>query len=189
MMPIRLLKTGFDVDQALAEIEAHPEFWNLIPFRREKYGTPHNGVDDIWVRYNAWRNFDGDHQKFNSEHDSEWYPAAYELPAVMDLVFEVMSLVRGERLGAVLITRIPPGGMVAPHIDGGWHAGYYRKFAIQLMGNHDQAFCYDGWELRTNPGDLFTFHNNVSHWVTNESNIHRMTLIICIRGDIDEYPL
>jgi len=180
-LPIHLVKSGFDVSEALAQIDAHPEVWNVIPFRTSAYGTPHLKVDDIWVRYNPWSNFDGDRAKFNGPHDSEWYPEADKLPAVKDMVFQVMSLVRGERLGAVLITRIPPGGMVQPHVDGGWHAGYYEKFAIQLRGNPKQAFCFEETKLVTLPGDLFWFRNDIVHWVTNESDEERITLIICIR--------
>lgn len=179
--PIYKMSQGFPVSDALEQINAHPELWNLIQFRRVKDGTPHKVVDDIWVRYNAWRNFDGDHAKFNSEHDSSWYPAADDLPAIKDLAFGVMSMVRGERLGAVLITRVPPGGMVEPHIDGGWHAGYYEKFAIQLKGNDRQAFCFEEKKLVTHPGDLYWFRNDIPHWVTNDSDEERITLIICIR--------
>lgn len=95
---------------------------------------------------------------------------------------DVLSYVQGERLGGVLITRIPPGCMVRPHIDTGWHATYYDKYAIQLRGNGKQAFHFNDTSLSAMPGDLYTFDNSKLHWVTNESDEERMTLIICIRG-------
>lgn len=180
--PIRLLDSGIEVSECLSQIDAHPELWNLIPFRREKYGTPHNNVDDIWVRYNAWENFDGDHAKFNSEHVSSWYPAADDLPAVKALAENIAHRFGAIQLGAVLITHIPPHGMVAPHIDGGWHAGYYRKIAVQLRSNKNQAFCFENARLVTLPGDLYEFRNDVLHWVIG-SDVERITLIICIRTE------
>lgn len=166
----------------MAQIDEHPDAWNRHRHRTELYGTPHNGVSDIWVRYNAWSNYDGDWSAFNGPHVSVWYPVIAQLPAVWSLVRKVKRFVGASDLGGVLITRIPPGGRVAPHVDGGWHAGHYAKYAVQLMGNRDQAFCFEDAELRPEPGDLYTFDNSRTHWVTNDSDEDRMTLIVCLRG-------
>lgn len=180
--PIFAIGSGFDVAPLLAQIRANPDVWNRHTLRTDAYGTPHGGVSDIWVRYNAWENFNGDVAAFNGPHASSWYPVVRQIPAIKPLVFDVMRYVEGEQLGGVLITRIPPGGCVAPHVDHGWHAGYYAKFAVQLCGNDRQAFCFDDAQLSAKPGDLYTFDNAQRHWVTNDSDDERMTLIICIRG-------
>lgn len=112
-----------------------------------------------------------------------WYPGSAKLPAVRKTVYDVMRAVEGDMLGGVLITKIPPGGRVEPHIDGGWHAGFYGKYAVQIKGNQDQAFCFEEAELRAEPGDLYTFDNSRLHWVTNDSDMDRITLIICIRSN------
>lgn len=138
-------------------------------------------MSDIWVRYNDYNNFNGSLEEFNKEHISTWYPEAYKLPSVIDLCYQVMYVVGGSALGGVLITKIPPGGSVEPHIDTGWHASYYEKFAVQLKGNDFQAFHFEGYSLVTHPGDVYTFDNSRTHWVTNYSDEDRMTLIICIR--------
>jgi len=140
---IRLMASGFDVSSLVQQLAGHPEAWNAHTQRTEAYETPHKAVDDIWVRYNAWSNFKGDRVAFNSVHTSVWYPVISKIPAAWSLARRVMRKVDGSRLGGVLITRIPPGGEVKPHIDTGWHAGYYEKFAIQIKGNKDQAFCFE----------------------------------------------
>ena len=179
---IEPVRGGFDVAPLLAEIDAYPEAWNQHKLRTESYGTPHTQVSDIWVRYNPWRNFNGDAAAFVLEpHESEWYPVAASIPAVVQLVDQVMQEVGGKELGGVLITKVPPGGEVAPHIDQGWHSRYYEKFAVQLMGNQDQVFWFEDCELRPEPGDLYTFDNSKLHAVYNRSVEDRMTLIICIR--------
>ena len=177
---IKHLDTGLNISQAMLDIEAQPELWNKYKMRTEAYNTPHLAVSDIWVRFNAWHNFQGDPIAFNEKHESVWY---CDLPGVRDLCFEVMRRVRGERLGGVLITRIPPGGGVAPHKDKSWHADYYTKYAVQLKGNLKQAFCFEHSRLSPLPGDLYTFQNEYLHWVTNESDEERMTLIICIKPE------
>jgi Aspartyl/Asparaginyl beta-hydroxylase len=180
--PIKYIASGFDVDESLREIADHPEYWNQYTMRTEEMNSPHSKVDDIWIRYNDWSNFHGDRIKFNQEHESVWYPCVEKLPSVKQLVMDVMCYVQGERLGGVFITRIPPHESIDRHKDGGWHATYYDKFAVQLIGNQDQAFCFDGTELRADEGDLYTFDNSKDHWVINDSNDYRMTLIITIRG-------
>ena len=181
MRSIRHLASGYDVAALAAQLAAHPEAWNRHTMRTDAYQTPHKAVDDIWVRYNDWANFHGDPQAFNAEHESSWYPVIAVLPEAWSLARRVMRDVGGARLGGVLITRIPPGGEVAPHIDTGWHAGYYEKFAVQIASNERQAFCFEDSELRPLPGDLYTFDNSRLHWVTNDSDESRITLIICIR--------
>jgi hypothetical protein len=180
-LPIRLLTARFDVAPALAQLAAHPQLWNRYTHRTRGY-SPHRQIDDIWVRYRDFAAYSGDPSFFADEHDSVWYPEAAAIPAIPALCLALMSTVQGERLGGVLITRIPPGGEVAPHIDHGWHARYYDKFAIQLMGTPEQAFCFEGCQLSALPGQAYMFDNSRTHWVQNASNVPRMTLIVCIRG-------
>ena len=182
MSRIRLLFSGVDVSGLNAEIAAQPDIWNRYAPRREGYGGPHSKLSDIWVRYNDWSNFNGDRQQFNDVHESVWYPEADLIPSVTPIVFGIMSAVDGERLGGVLITKIPVGEQCLPHSDHGWHASYYDKYAVQLAANDKQAFHFEGESLVTKPGDVFSFDNEYTHWVTNDSDEDRMTLIICIRN-------
>lgn len=183
---IRYLASELPVAGLIEQIDAHPEIWDTHTMRTEAYATPHGKVSDIWVRYNDWSHFHGDQAAFNEEHDSVWYPVVGVIPASVALAKMVMALVGGDRLGGVLITRIPPGGRVEPHIDTGWHAGYYAKYAVQMKGNADQAFQFDGEKLSSEPGDLYAFDNSKTHWVTNDSDTDRMTFIVCIRGQHQE---
>ncbi|MCY1247967.1 hypothetical protein D9M72_613450 [compost metagenome] len=94
-----------------------------------------------------------------------------------------MAAVQGERLGGVLITRIRPGQVCKPHTDPGWHARYYQKFAVQIAAAPGQSFNFEGHELVTKPGDIFWFDNSHTHWVTNESDTDRITMIVCIKTE------
>lgn len=181
---LEITKRPIDVSAAVEQLDANPDLWNQFTMRTTRYeGSPHLRVSDIWVRYNAWRNFNPKKpENFSKQHDSSWYPAYGKLPALRPLIFGLMQVVEGERLGGVLITRIPAGSSVAPHIDKGWHAGYYRKFAVQLRGGPDQLFCFEGESLEAEPGEVYEFDNSEKHWVINESNRERITLIVCIRA-------
>jgi hypothetical protein len=120
--------------------------------------------------------------EFNDEHVSVWYPVASVVPQLKDVVGEVLAELPPSLLGGVLVTRIPPGGYVAPHIDRGWHAEFYnQKYAVQLLGHPEQAFCFRNASLSPATGDVFWFDNQRTHWVVNNSDQDRMTMIICTR--------
>ena len=184
---IKSLGVNFDISEALKEIHAHPELWDEITLR-----TAHKGVDyfhqssDIWLRTNDLKNYDPLHPaEFVKDHHSVWYPSIEQLPAVKDLIFKVMTLVRGEELGGVLLTRVPVGGMIKPHTDSGWHQEYHEKFAVQIQGNYLQAFHFEDGSLSADPGDVYWFDNSFTHWVTNDSGEDRITLIISIKRSPD----
>lgn len=184
--PIRILHHGVNVAPLLQQLDAAPELWDENIFRTELPSgmpdlNPHKKISDIIVRFNDWANWTGDRQAFNEEHESVWWGAYDKLPYIQPLVFDLMRLHFAERLGMVLITRIPPHCNVGKHIDSGWHARYYLKFGLQLKSAPGQKFCFEGYSLETAPGDLFAFRNDITHWVENPTDEERITMIICLR--------
>lgn len=186
MKHMRLIAQGFDVAPLVQQLKDSPHLWDQITLRKDHHLSPHREIQDIWVRNNHPKNFDAEAGRLafvGEPHDSVWYPAYYELPAIKPLVFDLMRLVEGERLGGVFITRIPPGARCLPHIDTGWHVEHYDKYIIQLQSAPEQAFHFEGESLVTEPGDCFFFDNRFTHWVTNDSDQDRMSLIVAIRSD------
>jgi hypothetical protein len=171
-----------DVSAALEQLDANPQLWNTVKLRTQAYQTTFDKTDDIWVRMNALKNYNPKKPaKFVAEHHSVWYPAYDVLTAIRPLVFGLMTEVAGEELGGVLITRVPPHGRIPPHKDVAWHVTHYnRKFAVMLASNEQQDFCFEGETMKTVTGEVFEFDNNFLHWVTNESDEPRITLIVCI---------
>lgn len=174
---IQLLKSGINVAPIYWALQSHPELWNRYRTRTERPDSPHREVDDIWVRYgDPERVLDG------LPHDAYWYPDM-DVLGIKQLCLDLMHMVGGTELGGVLITRIPPGKSVKPHIDNGWHARRYEKYAVQITSAPGQAFCFEDGSLETKPGDLYWFRNDVLHWVTNETPYERVSLIVCIRKE------
>lgn len=206
MKHLRPLVHGLDLAPVLEELAAHPELWNQYTLRTGGYAPVHNAVSDIWVRYRAWVEWEqlmagttvGDVTELKAQrvgqfvgeaHESVWYPAIDALPSLRELIFELMRHFEVERLGGVLITRIPPRGAVGPHIDRGWHAGYYEKIAVQLKSAPGQAFCFEDGRFECEPGSVYAFDNSFEHWVENDTDQERMTCIICVRRDQRKPPL
>lgn len=181
-MSANILKIGQGVSvmPVSLALKRNPQLWNQHSGRTDNPLSPHRETDDIWVRY-AEGGQDG--ERVDGPHESVWFPAYRLLPQLRDIVFGVMGLVQGERLGGVLLTKIPPGGKVFPHSDTGWHAEYYDKFAVSIEAHPQQSFNFADGGLITNPGDIFWFHNQSEHWVINDSPVDRITLILCIHTD------
>lgn len=175
---IAALPYSLDVSPLRAQLAAHPEVWDEFRWRTEHPRSPHRECSDIWCRYNALSNF-GAH--FNDEHESIWYPVIDKVPAVRALCDSVLAKMPGYLLAGVLITKVPAGKQVYPHIDRGWHAESTEKVAVLIEGNRKQAFCFDGIEHRSSIGECFTFNNQSPHWVENQTDEDRVTLIICVR--------
>lgn len=177
-MNIQLLPKRFDIAPLRAELSAHPEVWNQHRWRTEHPRSPHREVDDIWVRYNTIENL-GPH--FNDPHEAVWYPVVEKIPAAKVLAESVLTEVGEKGLGGVLITRVPAGKQVYPHVDQGWHAVSHDKYAVQIAGNADQSFCFEDATLSALPGELYQFNNQAPHWVLNPTTEDRITLIVCVR--------
>jgi hypothetical protein len=160
----------------LAEKLQDDSLFDLYDWRKEKYA--HREMKDIWVRYNHISNIG---EKFNDSHESVWYPIIEKIPEVLPIVFNLMAYVNGERLGGVLITKVPSGGKIAKHVDGGWHAGYYEKFYVPIQNGKGSKFCWDDLEIEPEAGEVWQFDNSIPHWVENDSDKDRMAMIVCIK--------
>jgi len=178
------IAAGINVFPLLLDLQRQPSLWNKNPCRLSKYG-PHSDTSDIVIRYkDETENFKtGDFSNFSDEHVADWYKSVDHLPYAKNLSFELMSLVNGEVLGAVLIYRVRPGEKIYSHIDQGWHANTFEKYNICLESNPKAAFCYENERMVQKEGDLHWFRNDIPHWVINEGDTDHIILCICIRQD------
>ena len=172
-----------DVSQIVEELSQAEELWDEHTYRTEGYISPHRYTSDIFVRFNPVDNYKDDFSLFNVPHLSAWYEGAELLPSVKKLALELMAQLGGEILGGVLMTRLPPGKEIYNHIDGGFHAGFYDKFLVNIKCNQDQAFVFDEGNLINAVGDVSWFRNDVNHAVTNNSDEERISLIVCIKTE------
>lgn len=172
---------GINVLPLQMALVRQPELFGKHTGRSDAYSSPHSQMKDIWVRYNKFDNFLSSPATFNDEHDSVWYPEAALIPEARQIAMILMSMVGGERLGGVLITKIPPGGKIAPHVDRGWHAEYYEKYFVPIQNDEGAIFGFEDGIIAPRLGEAYWFHNGNSHWVENNSQRDRIALIVCIR--------
>lgn len=179
MKPFSKIHSGIDVKAAQKELRDNCHLFGEFNARKNS-GPVHAQMDDIWLRYgdiNAMIK-SGDYSKIAEEHDAIWLQ---DLPECKKICFEVMRLVDGERLGGVLITRIPSGGQILPHKDSGWHAEYYSKVYVPIDNKPGAVLGFESGDIDPNNGDAWMFDNSFIHWVNNHSNEERVAMIICIK--------
>jgi len=177
------IASGLDMSAVIAEIAANDDLFGERPERATAPGSPHADMTDIWVRYGDVSEMvkTGDFSGLSREHDSIWLK---DLPAVKRLCFDLMSMVDGERLGGVLITKLPPGGRIAPHADTvAWHAGYYSKYFVPVQNQPGAVFGFEDGTIDPEIGDVWQFDNQRTHWVENDSKADRIAMIVCIKQD------
>ncbi len=171
--------SGLDVTAAKNELMANYHLFGEFNARKEA-GPVHADMSDIWLRYGDINNMieSGDYSKIADEHDSLWLK---DLPECKKLCFKVMGMVDGERLGGVLITKLPIGGKILPHKDSGWHAEYYDKYYIPILNGKGAVFGFESGEIDPDYGDVWAFDNSFTHWVENKSDKERIAMIVCIK--------
>jgi hypothetical protein len=185
-----LSQTGFvgtiPVGDVAREIANNAHLFGEYPQRADAPGSPHAEMSDIWARYGdiAPMLESGDFSGLADEHDSIWLK---DLPAVKRVCMDVMTLVDGERLGGVLITKLPVGGRIKPHSDSGWHASYYDKFFVPIENEEGAVFGFEDRDVDPSPGEVWQFNNSRAHWVNNDSNADRIAMIVCVKTDKDFY--
>ena len=88
----------------------------------------------------------------------------------------------GVRLGRVIITRLPPGKTITPHVDSGSHAEYYDRYHVTLQNNPGSIFRCGNEHVFMATGDIWWLDNSIEHEVINNSVDDRITMIVDIRS-------
>ena len=141
-------------------------------------------MTDIWVRSNDLKPFEksGDFTHFNDPHEPMWLKPWHVLTALQPIVMDMAMSVRAEKIGAILITKLPPGGRILPHTDGGWHADYFKtKLYLTINGNEGCINQVESESICMQVGQVWQFDNANLHSVENHGDTDRIVLIVCVK--------
>lgn len=181
--------TTADVNLLMLNIKRHPELWKEDTFLRDYPQGPFGEIESIMLRFPEKRVFEQEEEleKYKrgeshfDQHESIDYPAFAILTEARPIVFGLMALVQGERLGRVMINKIKPGGKIFPHADSPEHTDYYTRFHVVLQS---AAGCYlraGDEQLEMKTGDVFWFDNKLEHEVVNNSAFDRLSMVVDIK--------
>src|SRR4249919_1965167 len=174
MRHFQQLVSGVDVVPLLADLHRQPDLWNAHPERTWGEG-PFKNTDDIWIRFRYYEELVSA-ESYGEPFSPVFYPAWYQLPKLRPLVFSLMARLEAVQLGAIFVTRVPPGQQVKPHDDRGrWHAEFFEtKVYIPLATNEE---CYNtcGDErVVMKVGDVWLFNNLIEHSTVNDGETDRV---------------
>ena len=167
---------GIDVISSMVTLANNPDLWNENTLRTAHPGTAHAEVSDIWLMFNDPTGEVVDDklvQPFRGWH---------LLKPLRQLVLSLMARVDGVHLGRVIVTCLPPGKQITPHVDGGAPATYYTRYQIALQSSPGALFHIGDETVNFRPGEIWMIDNTTKHSVTNNSKEDRVVCIVDIRS-------
>jgi hypothetical protein len=164
-----------NVTPLLHQIALHPELWNQHTVRTAHSGSPHKQVDDMLLR------FQSEGSQVVDDPECVWYPAWDVLTEAHDLIFNLARMVKAERVGRVIISRMAPGKVIDPHEDGGAVADYYTRYQMPLQSEAGVVFDCAGERVQMAGGQVWWFNNKLTHSVVNNSATDRIAMVVDLK--------
>lgn len=174
MQHFRKILDTIEVQPLLHQVAEHPELWGADNAwtANKPAGTAIEDVSTIVLRYNK--------TPAGMPSGMGWNrPAFGVLSAAQKIIFDLMRVIPSEHLGKVLITKLPPGGVIDWHIDQ-WPPGiplYWHRFQIPLHVREQVIFQVEEEELFMQPGTAWWFNNQRNHRVVNNSDEDRISML------------
>lgn len=165
-----------------AAIVRQPSIWEENTIRQDFPNSPHKQTQSIVLRFNKYNNPNTVVEEVYDDCECFDTPSYDKLPEARPLIFGLMSLVQGERLGRVLIVKLPPNGKVDPHRDMGAPADYYDRYHIVIKSSEGNLFRTEDEIVWMQEGEVWWFDNTKEHEVVNNSKEDRIHLIVDIRS-------
>ena len=171
---------------ALARAEKAQGIWKEDTYLRHYAQGPAKDMESVILRFpmlavHETEEAPAQHETTFDQHENVDLPSFKLLTEARPLVFNLMAMVQGERLGRVMINKLRPGGVIYPHADAPAHATYWDRFHLCLQSAPGSNFrCGDEW-VNMLPGDVWWFNNAIEHEVLNNSADDRIHLIVDIR--------
>lgn len=177
------LAAGVNVTPLMNALQRQPELWDANPIRTKHPGTAHAEVSDILVRFNDVEEYlrTGDASTIVDDREAIAYPAWEKLPQMRPIIFDLMRTVEATRLGRVVITKLPPGKEITPHVDQGSPAVYYERYQVALQSHPGALFHIGDETVNFRTGDVWWINNAVEHSVVNNSGDDRIVMIVDLR--------
>lgn len=173
------LADGIDFRGVLHALALNDGLWNANTLRTTHPQSPHTEVDDIWLMFNEVRESPAD---TIDDVQTYPYPAWQALHPLRPFVLDLMRRVDGVQLGRVIVSRLRPGGRIAPHVDEGTPATFYRRYQIALQSLPGCVFHCGDETVNMQSGEVWWINNRVEHEVINNSADDRLACIVDIRS-------
>ncbi len=153
--------------------------YNEFTLRTQSNESPHKEVSDILLRGPEITSESTPYELWNEIHCIN-YNAFDVFPIAYQHVLDVMRVVDGVELGRVIITKLPPDGVITPHIDGGDAGEIYTRYHTVINGIIGNKFSSGDETVDMFTGETWWVNNHVTHSVHNNTDEDRIHLIMDI---------
>lgn len=168
---IRVLKTGIDVSEVIAQLKQNAEDWNAPAGNGSlvsEWGFPRVSAGVLQLIMGVVRN------RGDFVGDSELsVPTKYILhhPAILGLL-STLGFAHVSRCGFL---SLPVGGEVGTHIDVGTYYQNRDRYHLSIMGDYEYTVRDE--VLIVHPGTLFWFNNKLPHGTKVLGDTPRVTFV------------
>jgi hypothetical protein len=171
---------SIDVESLAARVAALPEsYW------RERNASKPNRFDTLGNTAHIVMKFVHRPAEPTRYFDlPEWALWREQIQPLLDEAAVRCGIVRAE-FPRVMLARLPAGGEITPHRDGGWYPAFCRKLHLPLITNPDTRFYVEPEWRHLPVGRLVEVNNNAPHGVRNAGSSARVHLIF----ELFESPL
>lgn len=183
------IATGFDVTPLLFSLNRQSNLWGMDRYWKDHPVPVFRDVDTIMLRFpeKIPYEFESDQKRFEylsgiDQMECSDQTAMDFLPESRPIIFGLMARVQGERLGRVMINRLPPGASIPAHSDVDPINKYYDRFHCVLQSNPLVSFMCGDELFPMQSGEIFWFENALEHSVQNNGNEDRISLIIDVKS-------
>lgn len=128
------------------------------------------------TRHIVFRFIDNPRDWRGSHDRSAWTPWRGVLEPVLAAAVGDYGYARGG-FPRVMLARMPPGGIIHPHVDANPAAKWPHKIHVPLTTNPDVVSFFGGEERHFPVGEAVEVDNLGPHWVRNDGQTDRIHLI------------
>jgi hypothetical protein len=171
---------NFDWMPIAHELQRQPELWKADTYLRDYPQGPFKDVETVFLRFPPASVTELERSQ-KDQHECVWMDSIIHVPAARSLIFDLMSRVRGERIGRCMINRIRCGGRIYPHADTPVHANYWDRYHFAIASSPGADFRCGDEHVYMAPGTCWWFQNANEHEVVNNGAVERIHLIVDIR--------
>ena len=151
--------------------------WNWLNIRKAFYGSKHNSVDDIVLRFQSVQGKFKVKNFFDTEECSDFFVQQY-LPHTMEVI---KQLTKGFSVGRIVIAKLKAGGIIDSHIDEGLYHKNYSRYHMVVDTNKEVVFTCLDEQQHMNEGSIWWFNNRVTHSVINNGITDRTHIVLDIK--------
>ena len=183
VMPTRFrrIESRVEIGPLLAEIDAHPEIWE-VDARRQREVAVQRETETVPILLHP------EPQSFREARRQ--HPLAYRgrpteiathLPRTRAFVDDLTRRLHG-RVGRAALVRLRPQGRVYEHVDRGLYYHLRDRYHLVLRSPLGSRLRAESEEVRMAEGELWWFDNRLPHEAFNDAGEPRIHLIVDVLG-------